>query len=154
MIHTARGIIDKYMGNEIMVLFNSQLNPDDNHARCAALAALDLRDAFTSLYQRLGISPNPHFYRIGIHTGVATLGNVGNLNRRSFTAIGDTINLAKRLEENTTDGQIIISEDALQHMVERNPNVQQEIRFEERDPIQVKGRQQLTRIYEVFRANA
>ena len=34
-IHKARGIIDKYMGNEIMVLFNSQLNPDTNHAHCA-----------------------------------------------------------------------------------------------------------------------
>jgi PAS domain S-box-containing protein len=153
-IHNARGVIDKYMGNEIMVLFNSQLNPDTNHGRCAALAALDLRDAFVSLYQRLGITPDPHFYRIGLHTGVATLGNVGNLNRRSFTAIGDTINLSKRLQENATGGQIIVSEDTLRHITEHNPQIAQDVRFEERDPIQVKGRQQLTRIYEVFRANA
>ncbi len=153
VIHTARGIIDKYMGNEIMVLFNSQLNPDTNHGHCAVLAALDLRDAFVELYRRLGIDPQPHYYRIGIHTGVATLGNVGSVNRRSFTAIGDTINLSKRLQENATGGQIIISEDTLWHIIQQNPDVEQEIRFEEREPIQVKGRAQLTRIYEVFRIN-
>ncbi|MBI1257947.1 MAG: GAF domain-containing protein [Chloroflexi bacterium] len=151
VIHHARGIIDKYMGNEIMVLFNSQLNPDTNHAHCAVLAALELRDAFVDLYQRLGIDPQPHLYRIGIHTGVATLGNVGSVNRRSFTAIGDTINLSKRLQENATGGQIIISEDTLNHILEHNPN-ETAIRFEEREPIQVKGRTQQTRIYEVFRA--
>lgn len=153
VIHTARGIIDKYMGNEIMVLFNSQLNPDANHARCAMLAALDLRDAFVKLYDELGVVPEPHLYHIGINTGVATLGNVGSLNRRSFTAIGDSINLAKRLEENATDGQIIISEDTLQHLLKNNPD-ERDIRFEERAPLMVKGRTQQTRIYEVFRANA
>ncbi|MEP7293956.1 MAG: GAF domain-containing protein, partial [Chloroflexota bacterium] len=134
VIHHARGIIDKYMGNEIMVLFNSQLNPDANHAQCAALAALDLRDAFMTLYTRLGIAPDPHLYRIGINTGVATLGNVGSLNRRSFTAIGDSINLSKRLQENANDGQIIVGEDTLLHIAAHNP-AQTEIRFEERDPI-------------------
>ena len=153
VIHHARGIIDKYMGNEIMVLFNSQLNPDTNHAQCAVLAALELRDAFIDLYKRLGIDPQPHLYRIGIHTGVATLGNVGSINRRSFTAIGDTINLSKRLQENATGGQIIVSEDTLQHIAQHNPT-QNAIRFDEREPIQVKGRTQETRIYEVFRANA
>jgi adenylate cyclase len=151
-IHSAQGIIDKYMGNEIMVLFNTQLNPDANHARCAVMAALDLRDAFVSLYEEIGVVPDPHLYHIGIHTGVATLGNVGSLNRRSFTAIGDSINLSKRLEENATDGQIIVSEDTLHHILRNNP-AQSEIRFEERPSLQVKGRTQQTRIYEVFRAN-
>ncbi len=150
-IHKAQGIIDKYMGNEIMVLFNTQLNPDADHAFCAVETALDLRDAFVDLYKRLGIDPQPHYYRIGIHTGVATLGNVGSMNRRSFTAIGDTINLSKRLQENATAGQIIISEDSVRHVI-RQTNVFDQIKFEERESIQVKGRTQLTRIYEVFRA--
>ncbi len=150
-IHKARGIIDKYMGNEIMVLFNTQLNPDANHASCAVETALVLRDAFVDLYQRLGIDPQPHYYRIGIHTGVATLGNVGSLNRRSFTAIGDTINLSKRLQENATAGQIIVSEDTVRHIADHNDSFAQ-FRFDERELIQVKGRTQLTRIYEVFQA--
>lgn len=146
-IHAAQGVIDKYMGNEIMVLFNTQLNPQPDHALRAVQMALDLRAAFIRLYQRLGQSPDPHLYRIGIHSGVATLGNVGSLNRRNFTAIGDSINLAKRLEEVATDGQILISEDTLLHLGDLPPD----IRLTERAAIQVKGRQQVTRMYEVFR---
>jgi adenylate cyclase len=146
-IHDAQGVIDKYMGNEIMVLFNTQLNPQPDHALRAVNLALDLRDAFIRLYQRLGQSPDPHLYRIGINSGVATLGNVGSLNRRNFTAIGDSINLAKRLEEVATDGQILISEDTLLHIGELPAH----IRLTERAAIQVKGRQQVTRMYEVAR---
>ncbi|MDX2162061.1 MAG: adenylate/guanylate cyclase domain-containing protein [bacterium] len=148
VINDAQGIIDKYMGSEVMVLFNTQLNPNPDHAVAALRMALDVRDAFLGLYQRLGIDPTPHHYRIGINTGVATLGNVGSLNRRSFTAIGDTINLAKRLEENTSGGQIITSEYTLSYLAGQPDG----ITFQERDPLQVKGRQQLTRIYEIFRA--
>lgn len=151
-IHSVQGVIDKYMGTEIMGLFNSQLNPMPDHAARAVQGALLIRDAFTALYQRLGINPNPHYYRIGIHTGVATLGNVGSFTRRDFTAIGDTINLAKRLEENATDSQIIISEDTRQHLENTARELLQSIRLEERDPIQVKGRTVKTRIFEVFRS--
>ncbi len=150
-IHDAQGVIDKYMGHEVMGLFNSQLSPCADHAARAVQAALAMREAFLRLYKQLGIQPDPHHYRIGIHTGVATLGNVGSLNRRDFTAIGDTINLAKRLEENAASGQIIISEDTLAHMRQHNaPGFLQGVRCEEREAIQVKGRQQKTRIYEVF----
>ncbi len=151
-IHDAGGVIDKYMGHEIMGLFNSQLNPGDDHAAQAVAAGLQIRDAFIDLYRELGINPDPHFYRVGIHSGVATLGNVGSDIRRDFTAIGDTINLAKRLEENATPGQIILSEDTRDYMA-GTPGVLQlaDVQLVEREPIKVKGRQQLTRIYEVFR---
>ncbi|MBL8132367.1 MAG: GAF domain-containing protein [Anaerolineae bacterium] len=152
VVHNGRGIIDKYMGNEVMVLVNSQLNPAEDHALRAVNMALDLRDAFLDLYDRLGVGRENHQYRIGIHTGVATLGNVGSVNRRSFTAIGDAINLSKRLQENAKPGQIIISEDTLNHVLRRSSRQQLTgIRFDERDPLQVKGRRQMTRIYEVFR---
>ncbi len=147
-IHEGRGIIDKYMGNEIMVLFNTQLNPQDDHALRAVNTALDMREGFLRLYERLGIDPQPHLYRLGMHTGVATLGNVGSLNRRNFTAIGDTINLSKRLQENATSGQIIVSDDVLRAM----GHAPAQIQAAERGSIQVKGRKQLTSIYEVFRA--
>jgi adenylate cyclase len=89
---------------------------------------------------------------VGIHSGVATLGNVGSINRRDFTAIGDTINLSKRLEENATRQQIIISQDSLEQLQAHHDNDINALTFEERAPIKVKGRQQETRIYEVFRA--
>lgn len=149
-IHRARGVIDKYMGNEIMALFNTQLNPERMHALRAVEMALDMRTAYEILYKQLGITPEPHLYCFGIHTGVATLGNVGSLNRRSFTAIGDTINLTKRIQESTSAGQIIISEDTLRHIQATAGHVPH-IQFVEREPLQARGRQQLTRIYEVFR---
>lgn len=149
-VHGVRGIIDKYMGNEVMVLFNTQLNPSPDHALCAVEGALNARDAFRELYGRLGIKPDPHLYRIGIHTGVATLGNVGSLNRRNFTAIGDCINLSKRLEETAAPGQIIISDDTLKHIA-RTQGIPAHIRAVERGAVQVRGRTQRTRIYEVYR---
>jgi PAS domain S-box-containing protein len=151
-ILSSNGIIDKYMGHEVMGLFNSQLNPQANHAQLAVEAALNMRDSFLELYDQLGINPNPHYYRAGINTGIATLGNAGSLNRRDFTAIGDSVNLSKRLEENAAAGQIIVSEDVLQHMQSSvGDDLFNQVQFLERDAIQVKGRQQRTRIYEVFR---
>jgi len=151
-INQTSGVIDKYMGNEVMALYNTQLNPQDNHAMLALEAAMLMRDRFLALYKELGIAPDPHYYRIGMHTGVCTLGNVGSLTRRDFTAIGDTINLSKRLEENATSGQIFISGETRTHLESTLPaGANMPYRFMEHDPIQVKGRTQKTLIYEVFR---
>jgi adenylate cyclase len=147
-IHQAGGVIDKYMGNEIMVLFNTQLNEQTDHALKAVEAALALRESFVEQYAQMGLDPDNHFYRIGIHSGEATLGNVGSKRRLDFTALGDTINLSKRLEENALTGQIILSDDTRQAI----GAVPMTICLEERDAIQVKGRTQQTRIYEVFKA--
>lgn len=147
-IHNSGGIIDKYMGQEVMVLFNTQLNPQAHHANLALECALNMRDAFIALYASLGVEPDPHYYRIGMHSGIATLGNVGSLNRRDFTAIGDTINLAKRLEENAQGGQIIISDETRLQLAAPIQGLQ----LSEGPALQVKGRQQATRIYEVTRS--
>lgn len=149
-IHKRDGVIDKYMGSEVMVLFNTQLNPQPDHARRAIETALDVRAAMIAFYREMGIDPDPHWYRIGIHCGIATLGNVGSLYRRNFTAIGDTINLSKRLEENASAGQIIVSEAVMQTALDGAAQLPG-VRFEEREAVKVKGRQQYTRIYEVFR---
>jgi adenylate cyclase len=152
-IYQMQGVIDKYMGNEVMALFNTQLNPQTNHAQLCIECALKMRDGFAALYQELGITPAPHDYRVGLHTGICTLGNVGSLTRRDFTAIGDSINLAKRVEENSAYGQIVITEATYQHL---QANVVGSLplpyRFESRPPIQAKGKTTATSIYEVFRA--
>lgn len=151
-IHSTKGIIDKYMGNEIMSLFNTQLNPMDDHALRAIETALNIREAFIKLYAELGINPDPHYYRIGMHTGIATLGNVGSLNRREFSAIGDTINLSKRLEENATAGQIIISEDTYNHVQKHMGSAAFPFHFSDPRPMKVKGREQAILVYEVFKS--
>ena len=95
-IHESGGIVDKYMGNEVMALFNTQLNPQNIHAQMALECGLMMRDRFVELYQEMGIDPDPHYYIIGMFTGDATLGNVGSFQRREFTALGNSINTAKR----------------------------------------------------------
>lgn len=151
-VHHYKGIIDKYMGNIVMALFNTQLNPMDDHPRRAVEAALAIREAFVAFYAEMGLNPDPHYYHIGIHSGDATLGNVGSLNRREFSAIGDTINLSKRLEQNAAPGSIIVSEDVVNRIIAQDGALPQTMQFWERQPIQVKGRQQKTRIYEVTKA--
>jgi len=147
-VHDAEGLIDKYMGSEMMVLFNTQLNPQDDHAARAVRTALDLRERLNEIYRLLEMGVDSRFYRIGIHSGVATLGNVGSLSRRSFTALGDTINLAKRLQENAQGGQILASEDVLVYADTAGSQLYP-IEFRELAAIQVKGRRQQTPVYEV-----
>ncbi|MFQ3645843.1 MAG: adenylate/guanylate cyclase domain-containing protein [Anaerolineae bacterium] len=148
-INSAGGIIDKYMGTEIMALFNTQLNPHPDHAARAVAAALAMRESFIAWYRDHQIDPQPHYYRIGMHTGVATLGNVGNVLRRDFTAIGDTINLAKRVEENTPYGVILLTEATRAHLAAVGSHA---VRCEPRGELKAKGRAETTPIYEVYRA--
>lgn len=150
-VHQLNGLVDKYMGSEVMVLYNTQLNPQQDHALRAIETALDLRDTIVELYNEFGLDTAHHRYHIGVHSGVATVGNVGSLKRRNFTAIGDTINLSKRLQENTQPGQIITSEDTLAYIIQTHGNLPTHIRFEERDALLAKGRKQQTVVYEVFR---
>jgi adenylate cyclase len=144
--HNARGIVDKYMGAEAMTLFNTQLNPQDDHAASALSTSLLLAEYFAQLDAEYGLGAPG--YKIGIHSGVATLGNVGGIQRRSFTAIGDNINLARRLQENARSGQILISEETYRRAGAAMGNG---VRFLESEALQVKGRQQPVRMYEVVR---
>lgn len=147
-VHRRNGLIDKYMGSEIMGLFNTQLNPSDQHAWDAVQAALDMTANFTTLYEQLGETPKVPYYRIGINTGIATLGNVGGRSRREFSAIGDTINLAKRLEESAAQGEIIISQETYDVCRERLVQVPH-LEVVPRGEIQVKGLQREVSVYQL-----
>lgn len=149
-IQKAGGIIDKYMGNEVMALFNTQLNPQDNHAQLALECGLLMRDRFIDLYERLGINPDPHYYIVGMFTGEATLGNVGSLHRREFTAIGNTINTSKRVQENAKRGTVTIVQQTFDH-IQRVNNGNMPYDFRERDPIYGKGLSEGMKAYEVYR---
>ncbi len=148
-IHDAGGIIDKYMGNEVMALFNTQLNPVEEHARQAVECALRMRDRFMELYEDLGIKPAPHYYIIGINTGVATLGNVGSFRRREFTALGSSINTAKRVQENAARGSITIGQPTLEHILAHGSQLSYQ--FDPREPIYGKGLSAGMKAYEVRR---
>ncbi len=102
------GTVDKFMGDAIMAFFNAPI-PHEDHALRAVVAAQEIHKRIAQ-----GISPSEgeglHF-GIGIHTGEAVVGNVGSYNLMNFTALGDAVNVAKRLQELATEKQTLISKE-------------------------------------------
>lgn len=93
-----RGIIDKFIGDAIMAIFGAPASTPQ-HGRNAVLAALDalaISDAIAGELQAQGLPAIAT--RIGVHRGQAVVGNMGSASRFDYTAIGDTVNLAARLE--------------------------------------------------------
>ena len=108
-IHLGGGVIDKYMGDAVVGLFNTQINPQANHALRAVQTALRLARDVQARHEAL--HPDERlFFGIGVHTGNAVLGNVGSDTRKEFTAIGDTVQFSKLLQENALKGEVLISE--------------------------------------------
>jgi adenylate cyclase len=101
------GTLDKFMGDGAMAIFNAPL-PQADHAWRAACAALTLQREVAAYAPKLPSSQRMYF-RIGLHTGEAVVGNIGTRELMNYTAIGDTVNIAKRLQENAENNQILIS---------------------------------------------
>jgi len=98
VIYRHGGTVDKYIGDGIMAFWGAPL-PDERHAYHALQAAMDMQERFAELARRLGSKGAPAMtMRIGIHTGNVIVGNVGSRARFAYTAIGDAVNLASRLE--------------------------------------------------------
>jgi PAS domain S-box-containing protein len=148
-IHHHAGLIDKFMGSEIMSLFNTQLNPSDTHAWDGVLAALRMAADLRTFGMYGQLADSKVYFRIGIHSGEATLGNVGSVDRREFSAIGDTVNLAHRLLENATLGQIIISAETYD-LCRAQIAETDWIGVRELEPIRVKGRVQAATVFELI----
>lgn len=139
------GLLDKYTGDGIMAIFGAPLHRED-HALLACTMALQHRDFCISHADDTAVPMHFHRHtRIGIHSGKAVVGNIGSTQRMDYTAIGDTVNLAARLEGvNKVFGtSIIISEATWQQ-------VHQRYVCRELDYLRVKGKTQPTRIYELI----
>jgi adenylate cyclase len=116
------GTVDKYIGDAIMVLFNAPLAQGD-HAERAVRTALKMQE--TLIGGRLAVG-------VGIHTGIAVVGNVGTAERLEYTAIGSTVNLAARLCESAGKGEIVISQEV-------HAKLSDQLESEARTAIRVKG---------------
>ncbi len=141
-----RGMLDKYIGDAIMAIFNAPLQLPD-HSRRAVITALEMVEELRKLNERLVASGYPELkIGIGINTGEAIIGNMGTDMRFDYTAIGDTVNLASRLEGlNKIYGtNIIISSSTFDALNKEEFNTR------ELDLIKVKGKQEPVRIYEVM----
>lgn len=118
-IHLYEGIIDKYMGDAVVGLYNTQLNPqEDDHALRAIRAAMSMVYDVKALHDLMP-SGARLWYGIGIDTGPAVLGNVGSEERKEFTALGHPVAHAKQLQEAAERGEIIISEATYQRVRDR-----------------------------------
>jgi class 3 adenylate cyclase len=135
------GTIDKFMGDAIMAWFNAPI-PQPDHALRAVKAALGLKAGIETLHRQLDDDAHLSF-GAGIHFGDAVLGLIGTEQRIEYTAIGDSVNTAKRIQENSSHGQILISHEAYQL-------VKKEIEVNEVEPVQAKGKSKPLRVYEVL----
>ena len=151
MIHAHHGVIDKYIGDAVMAFWIPPFSAGDDHASDACLAALAQQEAMVALRAQLpeitGMRRNPPklVIRMGIATGEAVVGTIGSAAARSYTVIGDTVNLASRLESvNKVYGtSIILSEETYRL-------AQQVIEARELDLITVAGKTEPVRIYEAM----
>ncbi|MGC5325865.1 CHASE2 domain-containing protein [Brevibacillus sp. SYSU BS000544] len=103
------GTLDKFIGDGVMAIFGAP-NSLENHPELAVRAALEMKKGSSALVEKLtakyGYAVS---FGIGINTGDAVIGNIGSQNRLDYTAIGDNVNMAARLESNAKPGQILIS---------------------------------------------
>ena len=136
------GTLDKYIGDGLMALFGApSTSPAD--AMNAVKTAVTMQKRIATLNEELrGEGYGKISMGIGLHTGEATIGYIGSDRRSEYTAIGDTVNLASRLESNAGGGQILMSEataEASGNLIPVNP----------REPLTVKNRVQPVNVFEV-----
>ncbi len=143
------GFIDKYIGDAIMALFSGGLRSPSEDALFAALCMLEKLNLFNA--ERIKRAELPIRIGIGIHVGPLVLGTIGFKSRMESTVIGDTVNLASRVESLTKAYGINlgITDATLAQLHNCHDLYLREI-----DTVQVKGRENPSVIYEVFNADA
>jgi len=137
------GTIDKFIGDAAMILFNAPLDVVE-HERMAVQTAYEIqqgmitiRDEIMEKYQcEVNVG-------IGIHTGNVVVGNIGSYLRVDYTAIGDNVNIAARIESQTKKGQVHVSEQVYERTKEY-------FRFDKGEDRMFKGKSHPIRVYEVL----
>jgi adenylate cyclase len=139
------GTVDKFEGDAIMAFWGAPLDQPDQ-AQKACVAALRQQAALAELNRRFtGQDLPPLTMRIGLHTGDAIVGNLGSARRFDYTVIGDTVNLASRLEGvNKFYGSHIMASEVTVAACAGT------VEFRELDLVAVKGKEQAVRVFEVL----
>ncbi|HMW60135.1 MAG TPA: adenylate/guanylate cyclase domain-containing protein, partial [Leptospiraceae bacterium] len=139
-IKEAGGSVDKFMGDAVMAVFADPLP--------ACKAALEIQNTFAEVNRfRIEAKEPPVRARIGIHCGNVIMANIGTDERKDWTAIGDTVNTASRIEKNAPVGSILISD----RVFER---VKDDLRVTQSYRIKVKGKAKEISVYELEAMNS
>lgn len=145
VISSNKGTIDKYIGDAIMSFWGTPI-PDENQEYNACMATLMCRRCVDRMNAGWDKENRPKLHtRFGIHSGEAIVGNVGSSTRMNYTLLGDTVNIADRLEILNKDygTKIIVTENCYKKVCDA-------FYFRPIDIVVVKGRQQAIKIYELL----
>jgi adenylate cyclase len=151
VIRTRQGIVDKYIGDSVMAFWGPPFTDAADHATLCCLAALEQMgrmEAFRAwLPEMFGVAHGLPVVnvRMGIASGEVTVGNIGSETSRGYTVIGDTVNLASRLEQaNKFYGTRILVNEATRELAGDT------LAFREIDSLRVAGKREPARVYELL----
>ena len=146
-VHRYEGTINQFLGDGFMALFGAPITHED-HARRAVLTALGLQKLLREHHVDLGDLHGVELStRMGINTGWVVIGGIGDQLRKDYTAIGDTTNLAARLEQIAEPGTILMSESTMRFL-------HGAVEMEALEPIHVKGKEAPIRAFRILGAGS
>ncbi|WP_374020247.1 adenylate/guanylate cyclase domain-containing protein [Paenibacillus thiaminolyticus] len=143
VIFRHQGTLDKFIGDGVMAIFGAPY-PLEGHEEHALQAALSLVRRAELLKQTLGAKDIAVQFGIGIQSGEAVVGNIGSeALRLDYTAIGDTVNTAARLESQAKPGQVLVGEETVRRLGSR-------FNMSEVGPLKLKGKAEPVLVYELL----
>ncbi|MDR2480119.1 MAG: HAMP domain-containing protein [Treponema sp.] len=152
IIYSRKGVVDKYIGDAIMAFWGAPEKHDDD-ALQSVMAGLDMIDALAGFNENQRKLGKPEFHiGLGINYGEVTVGNIGSERKMDYTVIGDSVNLASRLEGLTKTylSELLISESLYTELQKNTLAVP--LYFRLLDTVAVKGKTKGVKIYTVKRA--
>jgi adenylate cyclase len=150
IVFERRGTLDKYIGDAVMAFWNAPFEEAD-HAALACHSALEMMARIHQMQKKWEAEGKPRLdIGIGLNTGVASVGNMGSSLRYGYTALGDSVNLASRLEGLNKDYGTHILVNETTYLATKDSGFV----FRELDLIRVKGKLQPVVIYELVTAAA
>lgn len=141
-IYKYGGVVDKYIGDAIMALFGAPVAHEDDPLRAVSAAwemQVAAKEYAAKLFTRTGIQLR---IRVGLNTGLVVAGAVGGAQKQDYTVMGDTVNLAQRMESNAQLGGVLVTQETYKLTMDA-------FEFTEREPVKVKGKEEPVKVYDL-----
>ena len=144
VISAHQGMVDKFIGDAIMALFGAPIRRDDDPLKAVQCGLEMQRQMHLLNEERASKGLPPLIMGIGINTGSVVAGNIGSINRMEYTVIGDTVNVASRLEGASRCGDVLITEATYL-------KIKEAVRVTRLEPMVFKGKSSQINVYRVDR---